>query len=90
MSARQSDGSTSPTSRPSYDDLRVESMVVACVVSAQGAPLTIPQLALELAEELGDDDASDMGVERAVRELVRARLLRCEGAFVMPDLAGEP
>jgi hypothetical protein len=69
---------------PTYDDLTVESLVLSYVMTERNPRLTIPRLVWELAGELEDEDGA---IERAVRELVRARLLRCEGGFLRPDLA---
>jgi hypothetical protein len=64
---------------PQRDDLRAESTVLEFVLSQPPGLLTTRDLLLELK----DADA----VERAVRDLTAAGLLRQEGASLYPTLA---
>jgi hypothetical protein len=64
---------------PERDDLRAESAVLEFVLSQPPGLLTTRDLLLELE----DADA----VERAVRDLTAAGLLRQEGESVLPTLA---
>jgi len=68
----------------SYDDLLVESAVLAFVIGERPGGVTIPELSRLLNAERGEDGEDD-AVERAVRELVRARLLRCAGGLLLPQ-----
>lgn len=65
--------------RPTYDDLLVEAMVLAYVT--ESGTMTIPQIARDL-DVAGAGYAFD-AVERAIVELVRNRILRCEGPFLL-------
>ena len=69
----------------SYEDLRVESAVLSYVAAHGGDELTIPQLVRDLIPELGEEETGT-ALERAIRELVRARILCCEGGFVRAAL----
>lgn len=61
------------------EDAMVERAVLALVLSFHPATLTIYELARELSKGPEDD-----AVERAVRDLVGAGLLRCDGPFAVP------
>jgi hypothetical protein len=61
------------------EDAAVQSAVLGLVLAEHPALLASE----EVERELGADDA----VERAVRDLTGAGLLRCEGATVLPTLA---
>jgi len=73
-----------PTS-PSEEDARVEAAVLAFVLEEHPDCLTIPELSLALNADPGFD--SDDAVERAIRELVGAGLLHCQGGLVVPTRA---
>ncbi len=77
----------SPLACPSYEDLRIQSAILGYVVGEGHHEETIFELARKFSED-GEDDA----VERGVRDLVGAGLLRIEGARVVPgrtSLAGD-
>jgi hypothetical protein len=65
---------------PSGDDLRIQSAILCYVLGEGHREETIPQLARRFSSEDGEGDA----VERAVRELVGAGLLRIERGKVVP------
>lgn len=65
---------------PTYEDLRIESAVLSYVASRVGDHPTIPQVVRELESELEEETGA--AIERAIRELVRGRFLRCEGAAI--------
>lgn len=71
--------------RPRAEDAKVERVVLAFLLEEHPSQLTIPELSLALTVDPGFD--SDDAVERAVRELVGAGLLHCEGAFIVPTHA---
>lgn len=71
---------------PASEDTRAERAVLDFLLDEYPAQLTIPELSLALNATQGDFPAID-AVERAVRELVGAGLLRCQGAFVVPTRA---
>lgn len=66
-------------------DEQTRETVLACVVDGFPAQFTIRALAIMLADDLMDDS-----VERAVRDLVGAGLLRCKGCAVLPTYAATP
>jgi hypothetical protein len=68
------------------DDTKAERAVLAFLLDEYPVQLTIPELSLALNAAQGDFAAND-AVERAVRELVGAGLVRCQGAFVVPTRA---
>jgi hypothetical protein len=68
--------------RPGAEDTKVERIVLAFLLEEHPSQLTIPELSLALNADPGFD--SDDAVERAVRELVGAGLLRCGEGFVLP------
>jgi hypothetical protein len=81
---------TYPTDRalsdPAAEDAKAERAVLAFLLDEHPAQLTIPELSLALNAHPGSFESED-AVERAVRELVGAGLLRCQGGFVVPTRA---
>jgi len=63
------------------DDASAQRAVQAFVLDQHPATLTICEIAREFSDQEGDE------VERAIRDLVGAGLLRCEGASVLPTRA---
>ncbi|HEX3734965.1 MAG TPA: hypothetical protein VHU86_07385 [Solirubrobacterales bacterium] len=72
---------------PASEDTRTESAVLAFVLEEHPAHLTIPELSLAINRQEILSLACDDAVERAIRELVGAGLLHCQGAFVLPSRA---
>lgn len=70
---------------PSAEDAKAERVVLAFLLEEHPSLPTIPELSRALNADLGFD--TDDAVERAVRELVGAGLLHCEGAFIVPTRA---
>jgi hypothetical protein len=70
---------------PAAEDRRTERAVLAFLLDQHPAPLTITELSLAL--NAGEDFAAEDAVERAVRELVCAGLLRLTGGLVCPTRA---
>jgi hypothetical protein len=70
---------------PNADDAKTERVVLALLLEEHPGQLTIPELSRTLNADPGFD--TDDAVERAVRELVGAGLLHCEGAFIVPTRA---
>lgn len=67
-------------------DHQVEAVVLAFLIDEHPVQLTIPEVSLALnagSTDFGGEDA----VERAIRELVGAGLLRCDGGSVLPTRA---
>jgi hypothetical protein len=64
---------------------KAERAVLAYVLYRHPERLTIPELSRVLNEGGGFDDNDS--VERAVRELVGAGLLKCDGPYVVPTSA---
>ncbi len=62
------------------EDTQAQRAVLALVLDQHPATLTICEIAREFSSE-GDE------AERAIRDLVGAGLLRCEGASVLPTRA---
>ncbi len=81
---------TNPTDcgerHPAAEDAKAERAVLAFLLEEHPSQLTIPELSLAL-NAAQDRFAANDAVERAVRELVGAGLLRCQGAFVVPTRA---
>jgi hypothetical protein len=71
---------------PAAEDAKAERTVLALLLEEHPSQLTIPELSLALNAHPGDFESND-AVERAVRELVGAGLLRCEGGFIVPTRA---
>jgi hypothetical protein len=70
---------------PSAEDAKAERVVLVFLLEEHPSQLTIPELSRALNADPGFD--TDDAVERAVRELVGAGLLHCEGAFIVPTRA---
>ena len=70
---------------PAEEDEQTRQAVLASVIDAFPKQFTIRELALMLANDLMDDS-----VERAVRDLVGAGLLRCKGCMVLPTRVTMP
>lgn len=70
---------------PSAEDAKGERVVLAFLLEEHPSLLTVPELSRALNANPGFD--TDDAVERAVRELVGAGLLHCEGAFIVPTRA---
>jgi len=75
----QPDSGCNPPS-PAGEDTQAQRAVLALVLDQHPATLTICEIAREFSSE-GDE------AERAIRDLVGAGLLRCEGASVLPTRA---
>jgi hypothetical protein len=73
--------------RASDDDVLVESVVLAYVVTERPEGEMIPMLALRFNAEF-DQGVSGSAIERAVRELVCDGRLRMQRGKVVPDRAG--
>lgn len=67
--------------RPGAEDAKVERVVLAFLLEQHPSQLTIPELSLALNADPGFDSAD--AIERAVRELVGAGLLRCCDGFIL-------
>lgn len=67
-------------------DRQVEAVVLAFLVDEHPAHLTIPEVSLALNAGAADF-ASEDAVERAIRELVGAGLLRSQGGSILPTRA---
>lgn len=70
---------------PDTQDAKVEHAVLGFLLHEHPDRLTIPEVsrAMNRFSDFNSEDA----VERAIRELVGAGLLRCEGAYVQPTRA---
>lgn len=76
-----------PTDHDSVaEDTKTERVVLAFLIEEHPTQLTIPELSLALNTDPGVFESGD-AVERAVRELVGAGLLRCQGGYVLPTRA---
>lgn len=73
-------------SPPGAEDAKVERTVLAFLIEEHQRLLTIPELSRALNAFPGGFEDED-AVERAVRELVGAGLLRCCGGYVVPTRA---
>jgi hypothetical protein len=71
---------------PDPQDKKTERAALAFLIYKHPARLTIPELSRVLNADGGDLDNGD-AVERAIRELVGAGLLECDGAYVVPTRA---
>ncbi len=71
--------------RPDAEDTKAERVVLAFLLEEHPSQLTIPEVSLALNADPGFD--CDDAVERAIRELVAAGLLYCQGRFVLPTRA---
>lgn len=80
------DNPEGPCLPPSEEDRQIETTVLALVLDQHPAHLTIPELSLAMnrgREGFGGSDA----VDRAIRELVGAGLLRIACGLVLPTRA---
>lgn len=70
---------------PDTQDAKVEHAVLGFLLHEHPDRLTIPEVsrAMNRFSDFNSEDA----VERAIRELVGAGLLRCQGAYVQPTRA---
>ncbi len=73
-------------STPVEADRKVEWAVLAFLLDEHPNRLTIAEASWALNKGAQEFDSED-AVERAVRELVGAGLLRCEGGFIVPTRA---
>jgi hypothetical protein len=71
---------------PSDEDRKVERAVLSFMLDEHPNRLTFPEVSWALNAGTADF-ASEDAVERAVRELVGAGLLRHEGGYVLPTRA---
>jgi len=65
---------------------QAERAVLSFLINEHPSRLTIPEVARTFYAHPSDFKKSDV-VERAIRELVGAGLLHCEGAFLVPTRA---
>jgi hypothetical protein len=70
---------------PAEADRTTERAVLAFLIEEHPSELTIPEVSWAFNPR-GSDSEGD-AVERAIRELVGARLLHCRDGFVMPTRA---
>lgn len=75
------------TGTPAAQDTKAERVVLMFVLDEHPAQLTIPELSLALNRTCPESFATYDAVERAVRELVGAGLLHCNGGYVLPTRA---
>lgn len=72
---------------PAKEDRAIEQAVLLFLLGEHpDHQLTIPEVSRVLNER-PDDFGSEDAVERAIRELVGAGLLHCQGGFVLPTRA---
>jgi len=71
---------------PAAEDVKAERTVLGFLLDEHPSKLTIPELSRALNAHPDSFDSAD-AVERAVRELVGAGLLRCQGGCVVPTRA---
>ena len=71
---------------PAEADRKTERVVLAFLLEEHPSQLTILELSRALNVRPGGFESDD-AVERAVRELVGAGLLRCSGGYVLPTRA---
>jgi hypothetical protein len=72
---------------PGVQDAKVERAALAFLIDKHPDRLTIPQVSRVMNARPGGGADSGDAVERAIRELVGAGLLRCEGGYVVPTRA---
>lgn len=75
------------SSTPDIQDAKTERAALAFLIDKYPDRLTIPQVSRTMNARPGGGSESGDAVERAIRELVGAGLLRCEGGYVMPTRA---
>jgi hypothetical protein len=68
-------------------DAKVERAALAFLIDKHPDRLTIPQVSRVMNARPGGGADSGDAVERAIRELVGAGVLRCEGGYVVPPRA---
>jgi len=68
-------------------DAKVERAALAFLIDKHPDRLTIPQVSRAMNAKAGGGSEPGDAVERAIRELVGADLLRCEGGYVVPTRA---
>jgi hypothetical protein len=73
-------------SGPADQDAKAERAVLAFLINEHPNQLTVAEVSWALSHGPVEFEAED-AVERAVRELVGAGLVRCSDGFVMPTLA---
>jgi hypothetical protein len=66
---------------------KVERAALAFLIDKYPDRLTIPQVSRAMNAKPGGGSESGDGVERAIRELVGAGLLHCQGGYVLPTRA---
>jgi hypothetical protein len=71
---------------PVGEDRKVERAVLSSLLGEYPARFTAPEICRAMAVGGADFERED-AVERAIRELVGAGLLECEGGFVVPTRA---
>ncbi len=71
---------------PAEADRKSERAVLVFLLEEHPSQLTIPELSRALNARQGSFESDD-AVERAVRELVGAGLLRCQGGYILPTRA---
>jgi hypothetical protein len=74
------------TAGPAPEDSKAERVVLAFLIDEHPNRLTVAEVSWALNDGPVEFEAED-AVERAVRELVGARLLRCSDGFVQPTRA---
>lgn len=78
---------SNPTDRerdPAPKDAKVERAALAFLIDRHPDRLTIPQVSRAMNAKPGGGSEPGDAVERAIRELVGAGLVRCEGGYVVP------
>lgn len=76
---------TAPERGPTAPDNQVELAVLTFLLHEHPDRLTIPEASRAMNSHR--DFRSEDAVERAIRELVGAGLLRCEGGYIQPTRA---
>lgn len=71
---------------PEEEDRQIETTILALVLDEHPAQLSVIELSLALNSAREDFESED-AVERGIRELVGAGLLRCRSALVSPSRA---
>lgn len=84
MLHQPSHGSDRGCNHPSTEseDATAQRAVLTVILAEHPAQLTICELAQEINKD--EDFAAGDAVERAIRDLVRAGVLRCQGVSVLP------
>lgn len=71
---------------PAVQDAKTERAVIAFLINEHPNQLTVAEVSWALSNGSVEFEAED-AIERAVRELVGAGLLRCSDGFVLPTRA---